>query len=109
MYTGNPADALIDSIIKHKKENSFQAFQTCRYDAYAKMRMDVNNVTENLLKKGIMKHFDFMLNYMDTSDMSGKTYLPVMITETNSVIYERKSPFLNPGESRNWHTRADFG
>jgi len=92
MYTGNPADALIDSIIKHKKENSFQAFQTCRYDAYAKMRMDVNNVTENLLKKGIMKHFDFMLNYMDTSDMSGKTYLPVMITETNSVIYERKSP-----------------
>ena len=91
-YTGNPADALIDSIIKHKKENSFQAFQTCRYDAYTKIRMDVNNVTEKLLSRGIMKHFSFMLEHMDTSEMSGKTYLPVMIMETNSVIYERKSP-----------------
>ncbi len=91
-YTGNPADALIDSIIKHKKENSFQAFKTCRYDAYTKIRMDVNNVTEKLLNKGIMKHFNFMLDHMDTSKMSGKTYLPVMITETNSVIYEQKSP-----------------
>ncbi len=91
-YTGNPADALIDSIIKHKKENSFQAFQTCRYDAYTKMRMDVNNVTKNLVQKSIMKHFKFIQDYMDTSKMSGKTYLPVMITETNSVIYERKSP-----------------
>jgi hypothetical protein len=91
-YTGNPADALIDSIIKHKKENSFQAFQTCRYDAYSKTRMDVNNVSEKMLSKGIMKHFNFLLDHMDTSHMSGKTYLPVMITETKSVIYERKSP-----------------
>ncbi len=91
-YKGNPADALIDSIIKHKKENSFQAYRNCRYNAYTKIRMDVNNVNQKLLTKGIMKHFSFVEDYMDTSAMSGKTYLPAMIIETKSVIYERKSP-----------------
>lgn len=91
-YKGNPADALIDSIIKYKKRNTFQSFQTYQYNSYTKIQLDANNVTERIINRKILKPFKFVLDYVDTSTISGKSYLPVMITETNSVIYKRKSP-----------------
>jgi len=91
-YKGNPADALIDSIIKYKERNSFQSFETCQYNSYTKIQLDANNVTERIINRKILEPFKFVLDYVDTSTISGKSYLPVMITEANSVIYERKSP-----------------
>ena len=92
VYTGNPADAIIDSIIKNKVKNTFQSYETKQYDAYTKIQLDANNVTERIINRKIMKPFNFILDYVDTSTMTGKSYLPVMIAESNSVIYERKSP-----------------
>jgi len=91
-YKGNPADALMDSIIKYKKRNTFQSFQTYQYNSYTKIQLDANNVTERIINRKILEPFKFVLDYVDTSTISGKSYLPVMITETNSVIYERKFP-----------------
>ena len=92
LYTGNPADAIIDSIIEHKERNSFQSFESYQYDAYTKIQIDANNVTERLINRKIMKPFNFILDYVDTSTINGKSYLPVMISETMSVIYERRFP-----------------
>ena len=92
MYTGNPADALMDSIIKYKKRNRFQSFKAFKYDSYTKIQLDANNVSERFLNRKLMEPFNFMLDYVDTSTISGKSYLPVMITETMSEVYERKSP-----------------
>jgi hypothetical protein len=92
LYTGNPADALMDSIIKYKKRNRFQSFKAFKYDSYTKIQLDANNVSERFLNRKLMEPFNFMLDYVDTSTISGKSYLPVMITETMSEVYERKSP-----------------
>lgn len=92
VYTGNPADALMDSIIKYKKRNLFQSFNAYKYDSYTKIQLDANNVSERFLNRKLMQPFNFMLDYVDTSTISGKSYLPVMITETISEIYERKLP-----------------
>lgn len=91
-YTGNPADAIIDSIIKYKQKNNFQSFEAIQYDAYTKVQIDANNVTERAINRKIMKPFNFMVDYVDTSTINGKSYLPVLISETMSVIYERKFP-----------------
>lgn len=91
-YTGNPADKLIDSIVKYKQRNTFQSFNTDQYDVYTKVELDANNVSERVGKSKFMKPFKFVLENVDTSTLNGKSYLPVMISETKSRIYERKSP-----------------
>ncbi|PLW95609.1 MAG: hypothetical protein C0591_10815 [Marinilabiliales bacterium] len=92
LYTGNPADALIDSIIKYKKTNEFKPYTPYKYNAYAKVQMDANNVSARLMNRKLMDPFKFILDYVDTSTISGKSYLPIMITETMSEVYERSNP-----------------
>ncbi len=40
----------------------------------------------------ILKPFNFIFDYVDTSTVNGKTYLPIFLTETMSDFYFRKSP-----------------
>jgi hypothetical protein len=94
LYTGNPADALIDSIIKYKKSNEFKPHSPYKYKLYTKIQLDANNVSERMLNRKIMEPFRFILDYVDTSTISGKSYLPMMITETISEVYEKNSPKL---------------
>ncbi len=91
-YEGNPADAIVDSIIKYKERSTFQGFQFSQYDSYTKAHVGVNNLDEEFFEKKLMKPFEFIGDYTDTSALNGKTYIPVMISETRSTVYERKSP-----------------
>jgi hypothetical protein len=91
-YGGNPADAIIDKAIANKKINSLQSFENYKYDAYTKIQFDANNISEQFRNSKLLKKFDFVWNYMDTSTMTGKSFLPVMIIETLSAVYLRKSP-----------------
>lgn len=91
-YTGNPADAILAKVIEHKKTNMLQSFDTYQYDAYTKIEVDANNISDKLRNRKILKPFSFVWNYVDTSTINGKSYLPVFITETLSEVYYRKSP-----------------
>ena len=91
-YQGNPAEVIIDKVIRNKEKNTLQSFQTYQYKAYTKIELDANNITDQFKNRKILKQFDFVWNYLDTSTLNGKTYLPVFITETMSDIYFRKSP-----------------
>ncbi len=92
LYTGNPADALIDSIVKYKKKNEFKPSTSYKYNSYTKIQLDANNVSARMINRKLMEPFRFILDYVDTSTISGKSYLPMMITETMSEIYERSNP-----------------
>lgn len=91
-YEGNPADAIIDSIIKYKERSTFQNFEFSQYNSYTKAHLGVNNLDEEFFEKKLFEPFDFIANYSDTSSLNGKPYIPVMISETRSTLYERKSP-----------------
>ncbi len=91
-YKGNPADILLQKVIDHKKSNMLQSFDTYQYKAYTKIEVDANNISDKLKQRKILKPFDFVWNYVDTSTINGKSYLPVFITETMSEVYYRKSP-----------------
>ncbi|MCX6279768.1 MAG: DUF5686 family protein [Bacteroidetes bacterium] len=91
-YQGNPAEVIIDKVISRKKKNSIQSFQNYRYDAYTKVQFDANNISERFRKRRLLKKFDFVWTYMDTSTLTGKSYLPVVIIETISEVFFRKSP-----------------
>lgn len=92
LYEGNPADAIVDSIIKYKERSTFQSFEYSQYQSYTKAHVGLNNLDDEIFEGKILKPFDFIKTYADTSSLNGKPYLPVMISETRSTIYERKSP-----------------
>ncbi len=91
-YEGNPADAIVDSIIKYKERSTFQSFDYSQYDSYTKAHIGVNNLSEEFFERKIFEPFEFIADYNDTSLIDGKVYTPVMIAETRSTIYERKLP-----------------
>ena len=91
-YTGNPADDLIDSIIKYKQRSAFQQFKYKQYQSYTKAHIGVNNLSEEFFDRKLLEPFEFIGTYKDTSGLNGKTYIPVMISESQSTVYERKEP-----------------
>jgi len=91
-YQGNPAEDILEKVIRNKDKNSLQSFQAYQYEAYTKIQIDANNISEKFRNRKLLRQFDFVWNYIDTSTLNGKSYLPVFITETMSDIYFRKSP-----------------
>jgi hypothetical protein len=91
-YSGNPAERIMRKVAENKEKNSLQEFNTYKYEAYTKIELDANNITEQLKNRRLWKPFDFIFQYVDTSTINGKSYLPVFLTETMSDVYYRKSP-----------------
>jgi hypothetical protein len=91
-YTGNPAEVILAKIIKNRDKNSLQSFGSYQYHAYTKVELDANNITDKFKNRKLLKPFEFVFNYIDTSTLTGKSFLPVFLTETTSEVYFRKNP-----------------
>jgi len=88
----NPAEVLLRKIIDNKPLNDPDKVESFQCQAYTKMQFDVNNLSDKLRNRKVMEPFKFVFEQMDTSVVNGKIYLPVMISETFSELYFRKSP-----------------
>jgi hypothetical protein len=91
-YSGNPAEVIMKKVAENKDKNSMQGFNSYQYEAYTKIELDANNITEQMKSRKLWKPFDFIFQYVDTSTINGKSYLPVFLTETMSDVYYRKNP-----------------
>jgi hypothetical protein len=91
----NPAFKILKRINDHKKQNNPDRLSNYQYKSYSKLRLDLNNITEGLKDKRVLKDFDFVFGYMDSSEVFNKNYLPLLITETVSKIYKSKNPPVN--------------
>ncbi len=88
----NPAVELIKNVIAHKNENRIEAQNFYEYDKYEKIEFDLNNFDpEKMRKRRAFKKFQFLFDYVDTSELNGKPYLPFFIQETSAKVYYRKS------------------
>ncbi len=88
----NPAHPIIRKIIANKAQNNPERLDHYQYESYNKVEIDLNNVDEEMKNKKIFKQFQFIFNYVDTSAVTGKTFLPIFITETLSDFYFSKNP-----------------
>lgn len=88
----NPAVELIRHVVDNKDKNRKEGFDFYSYDKYEKVEFDLNNITEKFKNKRFMKKFQFVFNYVDTSELNGKPYLPLWFKETKSKVYYRKEP-----------------
>ncbi len=90
---GNPAVELMKNVIDHKSDNRMEALDYYAYDKYEKVQFDINNFDpDKLKKKRAFKNFQFLFDYVDTSEFNGKPFLPFFIQETSAKVYYRKSP-----------------
>lgn len=88
----NPAFRILDNIKDNKKKNNPDRFQAYQYKSYNKLRLDLNNISEAFKDKRFLNQFKFVFDYMDSSEVFGKNYLPILISESVSRFYFQKSP-----------------
>lgn len=91
-YKGNPAERLLNKIIDKKENNDWRKLDALEYELYNKIQFDANNITEDFKQRRVFKKFQFIFDYVDTSTINGKSYLPLFLTETVSDFYYRKKP-----------------
>ncbi len=91
---GNPAVELIKNVIDHKSENRLASdrFDFFEYERYEKDQYDINNFSRDWLDKKTFKSFRVLSDYVDTSTVNGKPFIPILIKEKISRVYVRQQP-----------------
>lgn len=93
IYTGktskkdNPALDILRKIWERKKKNGLRQFKQYEYDKYEKVEFDLNTIDSALMKSKLFKGMEFVFEQVDTSDVTGKSYLPIFINEALSKVY----------------------
>lgn len=83
----NLAIDILKKIWTKKRVNGVHKFKQYQYDKYEKIEFDLNSIDSALMQKKIFKGMEFIFNDLDTSRITGKTYLPIFLNETFSKVY----------------------
>lgn len=83
----NPAIDLLRKIWEHKRKNGLNLYKQYEYDKYEKVEFDINTIDSALIKSKLFRGMEFVFNEVDTSRVTGKTYLPMFINEAASRVY----------------------
>ena len=83
----NPAIAILKKIWENRRENGVKKFNQFQYDKYEKLEFDLNTIDSALIKSKIFKGMEFIFDQVDTSNVTGNTYLPIFVNEAFSKVY----------------------
>lgn len=83
----NPAIDILRKIWEKKHRNGIRMFDQYQYDKYEKVEFDLNTIDSALIKSRLFKGLEFMFEDLDTSRVTGKTYLPLFLNETFTKVY----------------------
>ena len=83
----NPAIRILKKIWDRKRQNGLNQFKQYEYDKYEKVEFDLNTIDSALIKSKLFRGMEFVFNEVDTSSVTGKTYLPIFINEAVSTVY----------------------
>lgn len=83
----NPAIDILRKIWERKRKNGVKQFDQYQYKKYQKVEFDLNTIDSSFRKKRLFRGMEFVFKNVDTSDITGKTYLPVFLNESVSEVY----------------------
>ncbi|MCK0178973.1 DUF5686 and carboxypeptidase regulatory-like domain-containing protein [Flavobacteriaceae bacterium S0862] len=83
----NPAIDILRKVWEHKRKNGLKQFKQYEYDKYEKVEFDINTIDSALIKSKLFRGMEFVFDQVDTSSVTGKTYLPMFINEAVSKVY----------------------
>lgn len=93
VYTGktskknNPALDILRKIWEKKRKNGLYQFNQYQMEKYEKVEFDINSIDSAYRKQRIFKGMEFIFDHVDTSKVTGKTYLPIFINEALADVY----------------------
>ena len=88
----NPAVEMMKKVIAHKKNNRLEENDYYQYDKYQKITMSLNDVTPDMLEKGMYKKMPFLKDQIEHCEETDKFILPISVDETASQKIYRKQP-----------------
>ena len=83
----NPAIAILEKIWKKRRQNGLKKFNQYNYKKYEKVEFDLNTIDSTFKEKGLFRGMQFVFKNIDTSAITGKTYLPVFLNESVSEVF----------------------
>lgn len=83
----NPAIDILRKIWERKRQNGLKMYDQYQYDKYEKIEFDLNTIDSALIKSKLFKGLEFMFEDLDTSRITGKTYLPLFLNETFTKVH----------------------
>jgi hypothetical protein len=88
----NPAHRILRAVIARKDKNDRDKLDAYQYETYNKIEFDLNNISEEFKKKKFLKPFKFIFENIDSTNIHEKPSLPIMMMETLSDYYYKRSP-----------------
>jgi len=82
----NPAIDILRKIWENRRENGVKMFDQYTYDKYEKLEFDLNTIDSALMKNRTFRGMEFVFDQVDTSRITGNTYLPIFINEAYSKV-----------------------
>ena len=82
----NPAVEILKKIWAKKRINGLRKYKQYEYDKYEKIEFDLNTIDSAFMRQKIFKGLEFVFQDLDTSRITGKTYLPIFLNETFSKV-----------------------
>jgi len=83
----NPAIDILRKIWDNKRSNGLKQYQQYQYDKYEKVEFDLNTIDSSTIKSKLFRGMEFVFEQVDTSKVTGKTYLPIFINESSAEVY----------------------
>lgn len=83
----NPAIDILRKIWANKRVNGLNKYKQYQYDKYEKVEFDLNTIDSATIKSKLFRGMEFVFDQVDTSKVTGKTYLPMFINEAASEVY----------------------
>ncbi len=83
----NPALDILRKIWERKRKNGLYLFDQYQMEKYEKVEFDMNTIDSAFMKSKLFKGMEFVFKHVDTSRVTGKTYLPIFINESLSDVY----------------------
>ena len=93
LYTGkmpkknNPAVDILKKIWRKKRRNGLYLYDRYEFDKYEKIEFDLNNIDEKLMNRKVFDGLEMVFDQVDTSNITGKVYLPIFINESVYKTY----------------------
>ncbi len=83
----NPALDILRKIWENKRKNGVYKYNQYQYQKYEKIEFDMNAIDSAFMKRKFFKGMEFIFEHVDTSSVTGKTYLPIFINEQVAEVY----------------------
>lgn len=84
--------SILDRLDRARKRHDPELADAWQTRLYSKIELDATEA-ENIIEKSFLKrHLDFVMDYRDTSAVTGKSYIPILISEAVSRKYHSREP-----------------